>query len=90
MGANPGNWIHDTEKLPFGPRRVRNARKIAYDKSNQQRRAGAVFYHGVFETGEIGPDLAKELNVAAIQNKMGHVNSAIEKVGLANCERQPT
>ena len=79
MGANPGNWIHDKEDAAREPAtEFGNARKIAYQISQTGRDALEPFdYHSVFETGEIGPDLARELRRRRDSKiKMGHVNGA--------------
>jgi len=63
MGANPGNWIHDKEDTIREPAtEFGTARKLAYQMSQAGR--GALepdYYQTVFETGRIGPDLAKVL-----------------------------
>lgn len=63
MGANPGNWVHDEANSIKEPATEFGvARKIAYRKSQEGR--GALeprWYESVFETGEIGPELAREL-----------------------------
>ena len=79
MGANPGNWIHDKEDAVREPAtEFGTARKLAYQMSQAGR--GALEpddYHTVFETGKIGPDLAKELRRRRDRKKrIGHVNGA--------------
>jgi hypothetical protein len=63
MGANPGNWVHDNANSITEPAtEFTTARKIAYGKSQEGRGAlGADRYQCVFESGEIDPDLAREL-----------------------------
>jgi hypothetical protein len=63
MGANPGNWIHDREDAARAQGDgVRECSQNSLpDKSNRQRRAGAVFLSWRFRDGRDRPDLAKEL-----------------------------
>jgi hypothetical protein len=79
MGANPGNWIHDKEDTIREPAtEFGTARKLAYQMSQAGR--GALepdYYQTVFETGMIGPDLAKELRQRRDSKvRIGHVSCA--------------
>ena len=80
MGANPGNWVHDKENSIKEPAtEFGTARKIAYQRSQEGR--GALepkWYQSVFETGQIGPDLERELTRRrAEKEKAGHVGWAL-------------
>jgi hypothetical protein len=63
MGANPGNWIADKlNSVPYPATEFGVARKIAYQKSQEGRRAlEPNFYQSVFGTAQISPKLAQEL-----------------------------
>jgi hypothetical protein len=63
MGANPGNWIADDSDAVTEPAtEFGTARKIAYQISQTGRNAlDPRMYESVFSTGEIDPDLAREL-----------------------------
>jgi hypothetical protein len=79
MGANPGNWIHDKEDTIREPAtEFGTARKLAYQMSQAGR--GALepdYYQTGFETGMIGPDLAKELRRRRDSKvRIGHVSCA--------------
>jgi len=79
MGANPGHWVHDKENSIKEPATEFGlARKIAYQRSQEGRGAlDPKSYQSVFETGQIGPDLALELKRRrAEKDKAGHVSSA--------------
>jgi hypothetical protein len=79
MGANPGNWVHDRDDSIREPAtEFGTARKLAYQMSQAGR--GALepdSYQAVFETGRIGPDLAKELRRRRdAKVRIGHVSCA--------------
>lgn len=81
MGANPGNWINDrTDSIREPATEFGAARKIAYQLSQSGR--GALeprWYRSVFETGEISPELAAELQRRRDEkDKAGHVSWASE------------
>lgn len=66
MGANPGNWIGDrdrnSENLDGPATEFEAGRFLAYRKSQSGRSAlPESLYASVFESGEIAPDLAREL-----------------------------
>jgi hypothetical protein len=63
MGANPGNWVRDAQNRIAEPAtEFETARKLAYRRSQEGRGAlDPQWYRSVFETGTIGPDLAREL-----------------------------
>jgi hypothetical protein len=79
IGANPGNWVHDRDDSIREPATEFGlARKLAYSSSQRGRNAlPEELYTEVFATGEIGPELAAELerrHVAKLQ--AGHVGAA--------------
>ncbi|MCP5112090.1 MAG: hypothetical protein GY953_14770 [bacterium] len=79
MGAHQGNWIHDKDNTITEPATEFGvARKIAYQRCQDGRNAlRPEQYQSVFETGEIGPDLARELRRRRTQKESaGHVSSA--------------
>lgn len=81
IGANPGNWIRDREDTIPEPGTVFTAaRKIAYGLSQEGREAlPPDAYREVFETGEIGPELARELERRRRgKEEAGHVSWAPE------------
>jgi hypothetical protein len=82
IGANPGNWIADHDNsVAHPPSEFANARKIAYALSQQGR--GALdpdLYRNVFDKGEIGPELRKELERRReAKRNLGHVDVAPKK-----------
>jgi len=82
IGANQGNWIHDKgNTIPEPATEFGVARKIAYQRSQDGR--GALrpeLYQSVFETGEISPDLARELRRRRSQKESaGHVSWAPDR-----------
>jgi hypothetical protein len=79
IGANPGNWIADSDNtIKEPPTDFGNARKIAYALSQQGRAAlDPQMYQLVFETGQILADLARELNRRReVKDKQGHIDRA--------------
>ncbi len=81
IGANPGHWVHDRENSIAEPATAFTAaRKIAYGLSQEGRDAlPPEECREVFETGEIGPELARELERRrAEKEEAGHVSRAPE------------
>lgn len=79
MGANPGNWIHDTgDSISEAATEFGSARKIAYRVSQEGRGAlEAKWYRSVFETGQITLDLAQELKRRGeVKQKAHHMSQA--------------
>ena len=79
IGANQGNWIHGKGNTITEPATEFGvARKIAYQKSQDGRDAlKPDLYRSVFETGEISPDLARELRRRRSKKESaGHVSWA--------------
>jgi hypothetical protein len=79
MGANPGNWVADKRNSIQQPASEFGvARKIAYQKSQEGRRAlKPNFYQSVFSTAQITPELAQELKRRHdTKLKTGHVSQA--------------
>jgi hypothetical protein len=79
MGANPGNWVHDRDDSIREPATEFGlARKLAYGNSQRGRDAlPEELYREVFATGEIGPELAAELERRrTAKRQAGHVGSA--------------
>lgn len=79
MGANPGNWIHDKQDTIREPAtEFGAARKLAYEISQTGR--GALQpkdYETVFQTGRIGPELARDLQRRRDSKvRSGHVSCA--------------
>ena len=79
MGANPGNWIHDKQDTIREPAtEFGAARKLAYEISQTGR--GALQpkdYETVFQTGRIGPELARDLKRRRDSKvRSGHVSCA--------------
>ena len=76
MGANHGNWVHDKDNSVAEPATEFGlARKLAYQ--NSQRGRGVLEPHryaSVFSTGQIGPELAEELNKRhSAKDQAGHM-----------------
>lgn len=81
MGANPGNWVRDTDDTIGEPGTAfGTARKIAYRMSQEGRNAlEPERYQSVFESGEIGEELARELERRREEKeKAGHLSRAPE------------
>ena len=79
MGANPGNWVADKRNSIQQPASEFGvARKIAYQKSQEGRRAlEPNFYQSVFSTAQITPELAQELKRRHhTKLKIGHISQA--------------
>jgi len=79
MGANPGNWIHDTgDSISEAATEFGSARKIAYRVSQEGRGAlEAKWYRPVFETGQITLNLAQELKRRReVKQKAHHMSQA--------------
>ena len=79
MGANPANWIANRENSVREPAtEFGNARKLAYQKSQEGRRALAPeTYQSTFQTGRISPELARELSRRRSEKTAaGHVDHA--------------
>lgn len=79
MGANPGHWVRDREDTVEEPgTEFGAARKIAYGLSQEGRAAlDPELYADVFRTGEIGEDLARELERRRREKEeAGHVDRA--------------
>lgn len=79
MGANPGNWVRDRDDTVKEPAtRFGVARKIAYRMSQEGRDVlDPERYRSVFETGEIGEELARELRRRREEKEQsGHVSWA--------------
>jgi hypothetical protein len=79
MGANPGNWVHDRDDSIRQPATEFGlARKFAYGISQRGRNTlPEELYADAFATGEIGPELAAELERRhAAKLQAGHASSA--------------
>ena len=79
MGANPGNWVRNRENsIPEPGTEFTCARKFAYQKSQAGRDvlpAGA--YAQVFQSGEIGSELAEELNRRRVAKRdLEHIDTS--------------
>lgn len=79
MGANPGNWIRNRENsIPEPGTEFTCARKFAYQKSQAGRDvlpAGA--YAQVFQSGDIGSELAEELNRRRVAKRdLEHIDTS--------------
>jgi hypothetical protein len=63
MGAHPGNWVSNKANSIREPSTEFGvARKLAYELSQRGRAALELsWYRTVFETGQVGPELAREL-----------------------------
>jgi hypothetical protein len=82
MGATPAHWVVDRDNtIPYPASEFGNARKIAYALSQHGRDAlHADLYRSVFESGEIGLDLKKELQQRReAKRNLDHVDSAPRK-----------
>ena len=81
MGANPGNWISHRDESPVAPGTAFTAvRQLAYALSQEGRNAlPPEDYAGVFASGEISPDLARELQRRrALKQEANHTSWAPE------------
>jgi hypothetical protein len=82
IGANAANWVANKDNsIPYPASEFGNARRLAYALSQKGRGAlDAEACRTVFETGEIGPELEKELlRRRDLKQKLGHVESAPRK-----------
>jgi len=79
MGGNPGNWIANKENsIPDPSTEFGIARQLAYAASQKGRNAlPRDAYRTVFETGQIGEELARELRRRRDEKaRAGHVDQA--------------
>ncbi|MBL8471006.1 MAG: hypothetical protein JNM98_04340 [Rhodocyclaceae bacterium] len=79
MGANPGNWVRNKDdSLHLAATEFEAARVLAYRASQQGRAAiDPALYASVFENGQIGDDLAAQLQRRrADKLAAGHVDCA--------------
>ncbi len=82
MGANSANWVANRNNtIAYPATEFGNARKIAYALSQKGRNALAPdLYRSVFETGQIAPELAAELQRRRdAKRNLGHVDCARPK-----------
>jgi hypothetical protein len=79
MGGNPGNWIADRANTIVEPSTEFGiARQLAYAASQKGRQAlPPASYRGVFETGQIGEELTRELRRHRDEKaRAGHADQA--------------